>query len=111
MPNSPDGQYDRTKPYRQLAAPYLGPFSSNEERLLSQALQVATIPGQELAEMVRPPFPQIDPFRPKMGYRTRQLGIEDIIDIDRVYNERTDFSGRDSSIQGTSRNTQGTGTW
>lgn len=111
MPNTPDGQYDRTKPYRQLPYSYLGPFASNEERLTTQALQAATIPGEELAEMVRPPLPQIDPFRPKFGYRTRELDIADIIEVDRAYNPRVDFSGKDSSIQGTSRDTQGTGTW
>ena len=112
MPNSPDGQYDRTKPYRQLPNPaYTGPFASNEERLMSQALQVALIPGDEIQNMVRPPLPQINPFPERFGYRRRAIGIEDIIDIDRTYNPRTDFSGTDSSINGTSRNTQGTGTW
>lgn len=122
MPNSPDGRYDRTKPWEKLpnvdrtgplqkSIAYLGPFASNEERLMSQALQVALIPGAELAQMVRPPLPQIQLFPPRFGYRQREIGIEDVIDINRSYNPRTDFSGGGGEINSTSRNTQGTGTW
>lgn len=112
MPDIPNGVYDDRPWNRSADWTYLRPFSSNEERLTQQALESALVPGQFLADMVRPPLDQVQPFRPRFGYRTRALGPQDIIDIDRVVPvPRQDLTGEWSGFSGTSRNTQGTGTW
>jgi len=112
-----DGNYDYTKPWRAPVQPdqvakrwtYNGPWSSNMERLTQQALMVATIPGKDLAEMVRPPLPQIQLFPPKYGYERYQRGIADVVTIDRVYqNPRISwFSGGVSGYSGSDRNALG----
>ena len=87
MTQKVDGVYDHTKPWRAPVQPdqvahrwqYNGPWSSNMERLTSQALMVMNIPGAELQKMVRPPLPQIRLFPDRFGYGERpQPGIEDI---------------------------------
>ncbi len=82
-----DGVYDYTKPWRAPVQPdqvakqwqYNGPWSSNMERLTSQALMVATIPGAEISQMVRPPLPQIRLFPDRYGYDRRAVGIDDVV--------------------------------
>lgn len=111
MPNSPDGVYDDRPWNRPPDWTYLRPFSSNEERLTQQALEAATAPGAMLADVVRPPLDQVQLFRPRTGYRTRALGLEDIIDIDRVIPPRQDMSGEWQGFAGSSRNSNGTSTW
>ena len=107
-----DGRYDRTKkqnPDSDLI--YNRPWDTNMERLTTQALAAATVPGQELADMVRPPM-DIDPFPPRYGYRVRELGITDMIDIDEEYLPKfNDYSGTPAGYQGTSRNAMGSGSW
>lgn len=85
---------------------YLGPFASNEERLTQRALQAAVLPGAELAEMVRPPLPQVDPFRPRDGYSQRSPSLLDIIEVGRTYTEPrvSWYSGGPAGYGGTSRN-------
>lgn len=110
---TPDGRYDH-KPWSPGVEPkpvgprwqFLGPFASNEERLTQQAIQAAVLPGAEIAAMVRPPLPQIDPFRDRFGYDRTVPGIFDIIEVSRAY---TDFrvswySGGVAGYSGTSRN-------
>lgn len=115
MANTFDGNYDRTKPWRnnltdQQGRPkwtYNGPWSSNEERLTQQALMVATIPGRELQEMVRPNLPQIRLFPSRTGFGTRyQPDINDVISVDRVYTEPrvSWYSGSAAGYSGSSRN-------
>lgn len=89
---------------------YTGPFATNEERLIQQAIAVITIPGQELQDNVRPPLPQIDLFPARYGYSQRALGISDIISVDRRSDARISWnSGGISSYSGTSRNSLGNG--
>ena len=117
MANIPDGRYDRTKPWIPGVAPdpamprwqYLGPFASNEERLTQQAIQANNLPGMELAEVVRPPLPQVTPFRPRYGYENRVPGLLDVIDVDRNYTDSrvSWFSGGVAGYSGTSVNTLG----
>jgi hypothetical protein len=45
---------------------YAGPFASNEERLVQQALASMDLPGEELQEFVRPPL-RSTPSRPASG--------------------------------------------
>ena len=106
MANIPDGQYNR-RPWD-----YTGPFSSPMEQLATQALSVASIPGEMLAEVVRPPLPQIQLFPPRFGYRTRQVGIKDILNVDELYQgPPTRTGGILPGAVGTERNAQGTGSW
>lgn len=85
------------------------PFYRNEERLVSQALVVATIPGQVLQEQVRPNLPQVQLFPPRFGYpdyNDRQFSIDTVLDFPRAYrNRQDDTSGGVAGIQAGARNT------
>lgn len=116
MPQTTDGVYDYTKPWRPPLIPnqvqprwtYEGPWATNEERLTQQALLVATMPGAQLQEMVRPPLPQIRLFPERFGYTAHltQPGIDDVVSVDRVYTEPrvSWYSGGVGSYSGASRN-------
>jgi hypothetical protein len=117
MPYTFDGRYDYTKPwvtnspaeedYAQPKWTYNGPWSSNMERLTQQALMAATIPGVQLQQLVRPPLPQIRLFPDRFGFGNRtQPEIEDIVSLDRVYQEPrvSWYSGSPAGYSGSSRN-------
>jgi hypothetical protein len=91
--------------YRQL-----GPNYSNQERLVTQALLTATIPGPVLQARVRPPIPGIESFPPRFGYPSypeRQATIEDALNVARTYrNRRDDLSGGVAAYQASARNVQ-----
>jgi hypothetical protein len=118
MTQKPDGVYGR-KPWNQRPPfqpdqvakrwQYNGPWTSNMERLTSQALMVMNIPGAEISKMVRPPLPQIRLFPDRYGYDRRALGIDDIVSIDRNYVEPRIawFSGGVGEFSGSSRNDLG----
>ncbi len=88
---------------------YIGPFQSNQERLLSQSLVALTMSGSELQKHVRPPLPQIQLFPDRFGYTESELGIEDIIELPRRAQQRveSDFSQSPNTPQSSSRNTLG----
>lgn len=112
MPNQPDGSYDNTKPWRATPAwSYMRPWASNEERLTQQAINAALVPGQQLQDLVRPPLPEVQLFRPKFGYRVREIGIADVANVDRVFQANDDFSGTTPGATGAPRNSWGSGTW
>ena len=111
-----DGRYDRTKPWvddARIAYPpqaYIGPFASNQERVLSQSLAVATMTSEEIQEYVRPPLPQVPLFPEKFGYHVDEVGIRDIVQLrGRAQEQRveSDFSQTPNTQQSTSRNTLG----
>jgi hypothetical protein len=114
-----DGRYDHTKPWAQRPPfqpnqvaqrwQYNGPFASNAERLVQQALMVATVPGTDIQKMVRPPLPQIRLFPEKYGYDRKMFGIDDIVSIDRNYVEPriSWFSGGVAGYSGSARNDLG----
>lgn len=114
-----DGRYDYTKPWQtqMVSSPsgnprwtYNGPWSSNEERLTQQALMVATIPGAQIQQMVRPNLPQIRLFPDRFGYgERRQPEMDDIVSIDRNYVEPrvSWYSGGPAGYTGSSRNDLG----
>lgn len=120
MANKPDGVYGH-KPWNQQKPPfqpdqvakrwqYNGPWSSNMERLTSQALMVMNIPGAEIQQMVRPPLPQIQLFPDRFGYGARiEPTIDDIVSIDRKYSEPrvSWYSGGPGGYSGSSRNDLG----
>ena len=108
-----DGNYDYTKPWeaqggsRPAKWTYNGPWSSNMERLTQQALMVATIPGAQIQEMVRPNLPQIHLFPQRFGWGERtQPTIDDVVSADRVYIEPrvSWYSGSPAGSSGSSRN-------
>lgn len=92
---------------------YLGPFQSNQDRLLNQALAVYTMKGPEIQDLVRPPMPQINLFPPRFGYTEAEISIEDVIDLPRsrptTQRVESDFSNNPNSPQSSSRNTLGYG--
>jgi hypothetical protein len=54
---------------------------------------------------VRPPLPQINMFPPRYGYRTRELGIMDVMDVnDQFQPTRVDFTREQGAYSGTARN-------
>jgi hypothetical protein len=53
-----------------------------EESRVDAALAASETPGEVLAELP-PPLPQIDLWRPRMGYDDRALGINDVLAFDR----------------------------
>jgi len=86
---------------------YLGPHSSRDQALMTQAIASVTTPGEYLTDIVRPPLPQVQLFRPRYGYRTRELEISDIMDVDEIYDEpRTELGGA-AGYEGSSRNSLG----
>jgi hypothetical protein len=108
-----DGNYDYTKPWEAQGGSrppkwsYNGPWSSNMERLTQQALMVATIPGAQIQEMVRPNLPQIQLFPQRFGWGDRtQPTIDDVVSADRVYIEPrvSWYSGSPAGYSGSSRN-------
>jgi len=107
---------DRSEPAyiapEQAAYPpqeYIGPFASNQERLLSQSLAAWRMSPSEIREYVRPPLPQIQAFPEKYGYTEDEISVEDIIDMPRRGQQRveSDFSQTPNTTQSSSRNTLG----
>jgi hypothetical protein len=93
-----DSVYDRTRPWASLP-----------ERIVTDALSVATIPGDVLA-LQSPPPPVVRPlFPPKYGYRTTALGIEDVISVDRQFPAPSTnfYTGTQGGYSGSSRPTIG----
>lgn len=111
---SADGIYSR-KPWQtppEAAYPpqaYIGPFASNQERLLSQSLAANTMSGAELQEYVRPPLPQVKLFPQRYGYTQTEIGIEDIIELPGRAQQRveSDFSNTPNTTESSSRNDLG----
>jgi len=109
-----DGVYSR-KPWQappEAAYPpqaYIGPFASNQERLLSQSLAANMMSGPELQEYVRPPLPQVRLFPERYGYTQTEITIEDIIDLPGRAQQRveSDFSNTPNTQESTSLNTLG----
>jgi hypothetical protein len=109
-----DGVYSR-KPWQappEAAYPpqqYVGPFASNQERLLSQSMAVNMMTGQEIQELVRPPLPQVRLFPDRYGYTESELTLEDIIAMPRANQQRveSDFSQTPNTQESTSTNSLG----
>jgi hypothetical protein len=111
-----DGVYNR-RPWvapTEAAMPpqeYIGPFASNQERLLSQSMAANTMPGAELQEYVRPPLPQIKLFPPRFGYTEHEIGVEDIIELPRrtatTQRVESDFSQTPNTQESSSTNSLG----
>jgi hypothetical protein len=115
MPNTPDGVYSNrpwiAKP--EAAYPpqaYIGPFASNHERMVSQALASLTTEASQLQEFVRPNLPQVQMFPDRFGYETREYGLADMLDMtSRAPSERVDTAKPAAVAESSSRNTLGYG--
>lgn len=112
MPNLTNGVYSN-RPWQapKVAAyppqPYIGPFASNQERLITQSMEVGNMTAAEIQEHVRPNLPQVNLFPSRYGYETKAYGIDDIIEFDGRTYERVDFSQQPNQTNSTSRNTLG----
>ena len=116
MPNTPNGKYGFRAWDKPVGVPpeaamppqaYIGPFASNNERMLSQAMAINTMSGPEIQDLVRPPMPQINLFPNKFGYETSEYGIKDIVEMSGRVQQRTDFSQQATTTESTSRNALG----
>lgn len=107
-----DGVYSR-KPWvapPQAAFPpqeYIGPFQSNQERLLSQSLAAWSMTGEEIQEHVRPPLLQIEMFPARYGYKNTEIGIADIVDMPGRPAPRVEYTKNPGVTESSSRNTLG----
>lgn len=108
-----DGVYDHSRSRSivdeengpQIRYDYMGPFKDTQDMLITRAVRSVTLPSVMVQDLVRPHLPQIQLFPPRYGYRTRQLGITDVMDVDVNFQPtRTDYSQSPSSYQGTARN-------
>lgn len=87
---------------------YTAPDASADDAATSRLVQAATMSASALRKTVRPPLPQVELFRPRFGYRTRTLGISDIMNVDEVLKEpRVNYGGTPAGIESSSRNSQG----
>ena len=109
-----DGVYDHSKgrgivsedPEPSLLRyDYMGPFANAQEAFMARALKSVTMPAQLIPDIVRPPLPQITLCPPRYGYRTRELGIMDVMDVNSEFQPtRVDFTREPGGAQGTARN-------
>lgn len=90
---------------------YIGPFASNQERLLSQSMAAWSMSAQEIQEFVRPPLPQVKLFPARYGYTEHEIGIEDLVDLPRrvatTQRVESDYSQTPNTVESSSRNTLG----
>ena len=111
-----DGVYNRrpwVAPTEDAYPPqeYVGPFQSNQERLLSQSMAAWTMGRDEIQEYVRPPMPQITLFPARFGYTDNEITIEDIAQMPRktatAQRVESDFGQTPNSTESTSTNSLG----
>jgi hypothetical protein len=110
-----DGVYNRrawSAPTADAPKPpqeYLGPFASNQERLLTQSLATWNMSAAEVQEYVRPPLPQVKLFPSRYGFTEYEITIQDIVQMPRRGQQRveSDFSQTPNTTQSSSRNTLG----
>ena len=111
-----DGVYNR-RPWvapTEAAMPpqeYIGPFQSNQDRLINQSLASWSMSGAEIQEYVRPPLPQVKLFPARYGYTENEIGIEDIIELPRrvatTQRVESDYSNTPNATESTSTNSLG----
>lgn len=89
-------------------------WEQNWERLCGQSLRAAYATEEELRE-TRPNLPSVELVRPRFGYpmkQEREIGIYQIIDIPRFYQDRRfDVSGGPGGYQASERNVQASFAW
>ena len=114
MPNMQNGVYSN-RPWiapPEAAYPpqaYIGPFASNQEQNLSQAMASLQMSSEQIQALVRPNLPQVQLFPEKYGYSTREYGLDDIIELNVPVSERVDTPNPAAQAESSSRNTLGYG--
>lgn len=111
-----DGVYNRrpwVAPTESAMPPqeYIGPFQSNQERLVSQSMASLTMSAAEIQEYVRPPLPQIQLFPARYGYTESEITVEDIVELPRrvatTQRVESNYSNTPNSTESTSTNSLG----
>lgn len=98
MQGDADSVYERTHPWESLP-----------ERILTDSLSVATVPGDVIALQSAPP-PVVRPlYPPRFGYRVTALGIQDVLQVDKTYPSPSVnfYTGTQGGYSGSSRSTIG----
>lgn len=114
MPNMQNGVYSN-RPWiapPEAAYPpqaYIGPFASNQEQNLNQALASLMMSSEQIQELCRPNLPQVQLFPDKYGYSTKEYGLDDIIELNVPVSERVDTAKPAAQAEPSSRNTLGWG--
>ena len=88
---------------------YIGPFASNQEQNLSQALASMTMTSEEIQEYCRPNLPQINMFPDRFGYVKTAYTVDDVMDAGARSTERVDTPNPAAQAEPSSRNTLGWG--
>ncbi len=101
-----DTVYDRNAPgQRDAGYAYVSAsgYSSNEERLVDQALASQLAMGPDQIRAIRPTFARAPLFPPRFGYSETEIGISDVIQVDRRYPDSSaQFSGQSGGFSGSS---------
>lgn len=114
MPNIANGVYSN-RPWiapPEAAYPpqaYIGPFASNQEQMVSQAMASLQMTSEQIQEFCRPNLPQIELFPQKYGYSTKEYGLDDMINLNVPMTERVDTAKPAAQAEPSSRNTLGGG--
>lgn len=114
MPNIANGVYSN-RPWiapPEAAYPpqaYIGPFASNQEQVVSQAMASLQMTSEQIQEYCRPNLPQIELFPQKYGYSTKEYGLDDMINLNVPMTERVDTAKPAAQAEPSSRNTLGGG--
>ena len=114
MPNMQNGVYSN-RPWiapPEAAYPpqaYIGPFASNQEQMVSQAMASLQMTSEQIQEFCRPNLPQIELFPQKYGYSTKEYGLDDMINLNVPMTERVDTAKPAAQAEPSSRNTLGGG--
>jgi len=114
MPNMQNGVYSN-RPWiapPEAAYPpqaYIGPFASNQEQMVSQAMASLQMTSEQIQEYCRPNLPQIELFPQKYGYSTKEYGLDDMINLNVPVTERVDTAKPAAQAEPSSRNTLGGG--
>ena len=97
---SADTNYSPRPWMQNVPAQLSRPNASYQDQVTAEALATSMTDSADAIRAIRPPL-LIDPFPPKFGYRVDALGIDDLVQLNRLY-PRADFSGRQSGYQGSS---------
>lgn len=84
---------------------YMGPFENVQDAMMARAIKSVTMPAHLIPDIVRPFLPQIQLFPSRFGYRTREIDITDVMNVNSEFQpERVDFTREQGSYTGTARN-------
>jgi len=101
-----DSVYDRNAPgFRDGMEAYVSGsgFSSNEERLVTEALRAVTDIDPDQLRAMRPAVAATPLFPPRFGYRIGQPTIDDVVQVDRRYPDSSAaLSGSSGGYSGSS---------